>query len=121
MLNRKDENGPGGIGFREDKAIYENARVEQDQADWNAHNNGYLERQRTAQLRLDEIQTEIQRRNNTGNLLGRYIRNMKNSPKVLTEFDEKLWSMSIDSVTVQNDGRLVFRFRDSSEAESTLD
>jgi len=38
---------------------------------------------------------------------------MKNSPTTLTEFDEKLWAMSIDSVTVHRDRRLEFRFRDA--------
>ena len=103
------------------KAIYENARTEQDQTEWNARNNGYLEKQKAAQTRLDEVQEEILRRQNTGNLLGRFIRNIKNSPVTLTEFDEKLWSMTIDSVTVYHNRRLVFRLRNGTEAESRLD
>ena len=103
------------------KAIYENARTEQDQAEWNARNNGYLEKQATAHARLAELQEEIQRRQNTSNLLGRFIRNMKNSPLTLSGFDEKLWSMTIDSVTVHRDRRLVFCFRDGTEVESRLD
>jgi len=103
------------------KAIYENARTEQDQAEWNARNDGYLEKQRACHARLTELQEEIQRRQNTSNLLGRFIRNMKNSPTTLTKFDEKLWSMTIDSVTLHRGRRLVFRFRDGTEVESKMD
>ncbi|MCL2426482.1 MAG: hypothetical protein FWD05_09115 [Oscillospiraceae bacterium] len=46
---------------------------------------------------------------------------MKNSPLVLNEFDEKLWSMTIDSMTVHHDRRLVFRLRDGTEVESKMD
>ena len=46
---------------------------------------------------------------------------MKNSPLTLGEFDEKLWSMNIDSVTVHRDRRLVFRFRDGTEVESKME
>ena len=41
---------------------------------------------------------------------------MKNSPLMLAEFDEKLWAVSIDSVTVYH-GRLEFRFRDGTEVD----
>ena len=83
--------------------------------------NGYLEKQATVHARLSELQEEIQRRQNTSNLLGRFIRNMKNSPLTLTEFDEKLWSMAIDSVTMHRGRRLVFRFRYGTEVESKMD
>ena len=46
---------------------------------------------------------------------------MINSPSTLTEFDEKLWSMTIDSVTLHRGRRLVFRFRDGTEVENRLD
>jgi len=85
------------------------------------YQRGYLEKQAAVHARLSELQEEIQRRQKTSNLLGRFIRNMKNSPTTLAEFDEKLWAMSIDSVTVHRDGRLIFRFRDGTEVESKME
>jgi hypothetical protein len=40
---------------------------------------------------------------------------MKSAPLALTEFDEKLWSLTVDCVTVQLDGTLVFRLKDGTE------
>ena len=33
----------------------------------------------------------------------------------LTEFDNRLWLTTLDTVTVEKDGRLLFRFFDGSE------
>ena len=35
----------------------------------------------------------------------------------ITEFDEQLWMMVVETVTVYKDGRLVFRFRNGTEIE----
>ena len=44
---------------------------------------------------------------------------MTASPRVITEFDEKLWASSIDRVTVTLEDRLVFQFRDGTEIEGS--
>jgi len=36
---------------------------------------------------------------------------------VLEEFDEKLWAVAVEKVTVKPDGRLVFAFKDGTEIE----
>jgi hypothetical protein len=35
----------------------------------------------------------------------------------LKEFDERLWAVAFDTVTVMSDSKLVFRFKDCSEVE----
>lgn len=37
--------------------------------------------------------------------------------KLLTGFDEKLWVTAVDKVTVFQDSRLVFSFKDETEIE----
>jgi len=99
------------------KAIFENARTAQDQAEFNERNNGYLERLRLAHERMDELEAEKRRRQHKARILGTFIRGLESSPQALTEFDEKVWATSIDRVTVMPDGKLVFRFMDGTEVE----
>ena len=100
------------------QAIFEAAHpTGQSASGFAERNNGYLERLEAAQTRVAELEAEAARRQNTARLLDRFIRRMKDSPSVLTEFDEKLWAVTVDSATVYPDGRMVFRFRDGSEVE----
>ena len=48
-------------------------------------------------------------------LLEAFLRDIASSPRVLTEFDENLWTAAIDRMTVMLDDRLVFRFKDGTE------
>ncbi|MCL2508106.1 MAG: recombinase family protein [Oscillospiraceae bacterium] len=99
------------------KAIYENARTAQNQEEFNERNNGYLNRQRATMERIESLEVEKRRRQHKGRILETFIRNLEKSPEALTEFDEKLWTVSVDRVTVTTDGRLIFRFLDGTEVE----
>ena len=99
------------------KAIFENARTAQDQAEFNERNNGYLERQRLAHERIEELEKEKRRRQHKARILGTFIRSLESSPQALTEFDDKVWATSIDRVTVTEGGKLIFRFMDGTEVE----
>ena len=101
------------------KAIYENAHTAMNQEEFSERSNGYFERRNLAADRIAEIEKEITRRRNTARLLEKFIRDMKNSPLTLTEFDEKLWAASIENVTVYH-GKLEFRFRDGTQVETAF-
>ncbi|MDR0499826.1 MAG: hypothetical protein LBG97_01075 [Coriobacteriales bacterium] len=97
------------------KAIFENARTAQNQAEFKQRNDGYLERQRVATERIAALEAERKAKRHKARILENFIRNLEASPSVLTEFDEKLWTTTIDRVIVHEDGRLVFRFLNGSE------
>ena len=99
------------------KAIFENARTAQDQAEFNERNNGYLERLQLAHERIEKLEKEKRRRQHKARILGTFIRSLESSPQALTEFDDKVWATSIDRVTVREDGKLIFRFMDGTEVE----
>ena len=42
------------------------------------------------------------------------MHNLEARGDVLDEFDERLWMVVIDKVTVMSDGRLVFTFKDGT-------
>ncbi len=46
-----------------------------------------------------------------------FLERRKSSAELVTEFDEELWYSTVDFVTVYEDMRLVFTFRDGQEVE----
>lgn len=99
------------------KAIFDNARTAQNQAEWSERQNGYMQRIQTAHRRLEELAAEKRNRQHKSRILGTYIRNLEASPQALDTFDDKLWMTSIDRVMVMPDGKLVFRFMDGTETQ----
>ncbi|MCL1897038.1 MAG: recombinase family protein, partial [Clostridiales bacterium] len=97
------------------KAIHEIAHNAADQEGLNERNNGYLERHRKATERKAALEGAKRRRKSRARILETFLCGIATSPQVLTEFDEKLWTATIDRVTVMLDDRLVFRFKDGSE------
>ena len=47
-----------------------------------------------------------------------YIEKLKISDTVITEWDDMLWTMLIDKVTVFADGKMTFLFKDRTEIEA---
>lgn len=45
------------------------------------------------------------------------IRELADQDTVLTKFDEKLWRIMVESVTVSTDGKLNFVFRNGMKTE----
>jgi hypothetical protein len=48
-------------------------------------------------------------------VLDGFIREIESRPLVITEFDDRLWAVAVDRVTVMADGGLMFRFKNGSE------
>lgn len=94
------------------KAIYENARFAVNQDEFNERHKGYMERHRIATERVAELEDKRQNRQNILLILERFIREIETRPLVVDEFDEKLWMVAVDKITVHQDGRLEFVFKD---------
>lgn len=99
------------------KAIYENAHVAINQEEWQERNNGYLEMHRKALEQVARIEKLKRERQNKFLMLETFIKGIESRPLVLEEFDEKLWMVAVDTVTVQTSGKLIFKFKDSLETE----
>ena len=50
-------------------------------------------------------------------ILKGFIKGIKSCALVIEEFDEKLWAVSVDKVSVMADGRMMFRFKAGTEIE----
>ena len=51
-------------------------------------------------------------------LIQPFIRVLMKYDRPLTEWDESMWQMTVDTVTVHPDGKLLFRFQDGTVIEN---
>ncbi len=92
--------------------IAENARVAQDQGEYQKRYNGLVERYEKAKARFDEVTETIAQRSAKGERLAGFIRTLEAQGKPVAEFDERLWGATVDYVTVGVDGGMTVVFRD---------
>ena len=101
------------------KCVEENAASAQDQSEYTARYNGYVERYNTAKARVETLEKERTLRLARVDAFDAFIRTIRNVDTVPAEFDDRLWLKVIDNVTVKNDGTLVFRFQNGVEIEES--
>ena len=94
--------------------IAENARVAQDQGEYQKRYNGLVERYEKAKVRFDEVTEAIAERSAKGERLAGFIRMLEAQREPVAEFDERLWGAMVDYVTVGADKRLTVVFRDGT-------
>ena len=99
------------------KAINANAQTAFNQEEWRERFNDYLERQRVANERIDELECAKRERLGRSNVTEGGVRDIENRELAITEFDEKLWVAVIDRVVVGRDGTMVFRFKNGADVE----
>ena len=95
--------------------IAENARVAQDQGEYQKRYNGLVERYEKAKTRFDEVTEAIAQRSAKGERLAGFIRTLEAQEGPVAEFDEPLWGAMVDCVTVGVDGGMTVVFRDGTE------
>ena len=71
--------------------------------------------------RLAEIAELRQERNAKKTRIRLFMENMNSHQELVQSFDEELWYSTVDYVTVYEDKRLVFTFRDGRQVEITAE
>ncbi len=94
--------------------IAENARIVQDQGEYQKRYNGLVERYEKAKARFDEVTEAIAERSAKGERLAGFIRTLEAQRESVAEFDERLWGAMVDYVTVGVDKRLTVMFRNGT-------
>lgn len=92
------------------KAIQENARVAHDQDEFNECIKGYQARHRVLMEQINELEGQKHERQNRRLELKRLIFELASWPLVIDAFDERLWMVAVERVTVGVDGGMVFWF-----------
>lgn len=96
-------------------AIDENARIVQDQGEYQKHYDRLVERYDAAKARYDEVTRTITEKEAQSERLASFIKVLKAQDGVIAKFDERLWSSMVDFVTVGRDKGMVVTFRDRTE------
>ena len=99
------------------RAIDENARIAQDQGEYQERYNGLVERYDTVKARYDEVVRAITEKEAKNERLAGFIKILKAQDGIITEFDEMLWSSMVDFVTVGRNKELAVTFRDGTEVK----
>lgn len=96
-----------------EKAIKENASTAMDQGEYHRRYEGLTKRYAATNARLDEIEALRLERNAKRANITRFLKTLvQQGDDLVTEFDEELWYITVDFITVHDDGRLEITFRD---------
>ena len=98
-----------------EKCVSENAASAQNQEEYTLRYNDLVNRYETAKKRYDELAGEKAVKEAKARAIERFLSASIQQDELLTEFDECLWLTVMDSVVVQRDGTLTFRFVDGTE------
>lgn len=99
------------------KEMDRNARVTQDQKEYDRKFAALEGRYRKAEAACREAEERIRRQGARNRLLGQMIKQVKELETPVTEFDAGLWGVFVDRMTVMADGKKVVRFKDGNEVE----
>ena len=95
--------------------VDKNAATAQDQADYYAQYEGHVKRYAELKTRYETAETERQRRQEQGRILGEFIRRLEEQTEPPIEFNDDLWLAVIDHATVNADETVVFSFKGGIE------
>ena len=99
------------------RCITENSQTAQNQIEYAARYNGFVERYEKARAQLERLRITKAEREAQAEAIGAFMFEMQELDS-LSEFDEKLWRSVIDTVTVHADGRLTFKFQGGTKIDA---
>lgn len=98
------------------RCIAENSQTAQNQEEYAARYNGFVERYEKAKSRVAELRSIKTARQAQADAIGAFMFEVQELD-TLSEFDDKLWLTVIDTVTVHADGRMTFKFQGGTEID----
>ena len=97
------------------KAIEKNARITQDQDEYQKRYAGLVERYETAKTRFEKLAGQISDKDTRCRAMEAFIAELAKQDGLLAEFNERLWHGLVDYATATADGKVRFKFKDGSE------
>ena len=98
--------------------VAENARVAQNQEDYNKRYYALVERYDKLKAEYDEVCTLISDNDARNEQMGRFITVLKEQNGVLTKFDEGLWSSLVEKLVVKSKTDVTVVFKDGTEIKA---
>ena len=97
------------------QCINENARIAQDQTDYQQRYNELVSRYDATKVRYDEVEKSIKARKLKAEKLDSFAKAIKTQGTVVMEFDEGLWGTLVDFMTVYGKDDIGVTFKDGTE------
>ena len=97
-----------------DDCIKENARIAQDQTEYEERYQSLVERYEKAKNRYDETIEQINDRTARGEQVSLFLRKLSGMD-LIAEFDDDLWLSMVDFITVHDKENVTVTFKDGSE------
>ena len=101
----------GDSGGRE-KCIRENARIAQNQEEYQRHYEDLMVRYDAAKARFDKVTEAISAKEAQSERLEGFIKRLKTQTDPVAEFNSQLWASMVEYMTVGMDKGLTVVFRD---------
>ena len=98
--------------------IAENARVAQNQEEYNARYDAAVSRYEATKAERDSVAAEIRQRGIRKREFDRFIKALEKLPETVTEFDEALWGSLVSHVTVYGKDDLRFTLPCGTEVKA---
>ncbi len=97
------------------KCVDENASDTLDQAEFTERYNGYVEKFESLNEHKEALKNQRNDRMAKNTLISEFMFEISEMATLPIQFDERLWSAVVDQVTVYEDERLVFTFKNGAE------
>ena len=97
-----------------DDCIKENARIAQDQTEYEERYQNLVARYEKAKKRYDETIEQINDRTARGEQVSLFLRKLSGLD-LIAEFDDDLWLSMVDFITVHDKENVTVTFKDGSE------
>jgi len=98
--------------------IARNARVAQNQKEYNERYDTLVSRYEDTERKRDAVVEQIDQIMIRRRKIERFVESVKDLPEFITEFDESLWAALVDRMTVYAKDRIVFRLTCGMEIEA---
>ena len=94
--------------------IAENARIAQDQEEYQKRYDGLAARYDAAKAKYDETESAISAKEAQSGRLEAFIKTLREQDSIIEDFDESLWGSMVESVTVGKEKEMTVTFRDGT-------
>ena len=98
-----------------EKTVMQNARIAQDQAEYQRNYDSLVARYDAAKVRFDEVTEAISAKKAQAERLAMFERTLKAQIEPVAVFDSQLWASMVERVTVGVEKGLMVVFRDGTE------
>lgn len=99
-------------------AVERNARVAQDQDDYQKQYDEIINRYNTMKVEYEQLCERIKKRQARYEQLGHFVEELKRRENLLTEFDQSLWCVLVDKMVVKSKEDVTVIFKDGTKIKA---